>query len=112
MAGETAAASNDMARALQAWLLGLAAGSALCGPRPARAEPPRVELDRRSAVELIDAAREAFGALRYRDAIGLLERAWHRGDSPPAQLRALFALAGRAAASMGRDAAAELWFQR
>lgn len=106
-----------MARALQAWLLGMAACGAICGARPAAAEPPRAEparaeLDRRSAADLLAAARDAFSALRYRDAVALLERAWRRGDSPPAQLRAIFALAGRAAASMGRDAAAELWFQR
>jgi len=117
MAGEIASASNDMARALQAWLLGIAACGAICGARPVAAEPPRAEparaeLDRRSAAELLAAAHDAFSALRYRDAVALLERAWRRGDSQPAQLRAIFALAGRAAASMGRDAAAELWFQR
>jgi hypothetical protein len=117
MAGEIAAASNDMARPVQAWLLGMAACGAICGPRPAAAQPPRAEpghaeLDRRSAADLLAAARDAFSALRYRDAVALLERAWRRGDSQPAQLRAIFALAGRAAASMGRDAAAELWFQR
>jgi hypothetical protein len=106
-----------MSRAVLAWLLGLAASSAIGLPRPALAEPARtepggVELDRRSAAELFAAAREAFSALRYRDAVGLLERAWRRGDSSPTQLRAMFSLAGRAAASMGRDAAAELWFQR
>lgn len=106
-----------MARAVQAWLLGLAASSAIGLPGPARAEPVRaepggVELERRSAAELFAAAREAFSALRYGEAVGLLERAWRRGDSSPVQLRAIFGLAGRAAASMGRDAAAELWFQR
>jgi len=92
-----------MVRAPHAWLVVVLATSAA-----ARAEP----IDHRSAAELTTAASAALGALRYRDAVGLLERAWRRGDSQPAELRAIFALAGRAAASMGKDAAAELWFQR
>src|SRR4051812_27106097 len=108
---------RGMARAVQVWLVGLAASDAIGLPGPVlggppRAEPGGVELDHRPAAELFAAAREAFSALRYREAVGLLERAWRRGDSSAIQLRAIFALAGRAAASMGRDAAAELWFQR
>ncbi|HEY0482298.1 MAG TPA: hypothetical protein VGD37_32480 [Kofleriaceae bacterium] len=92
-----------MARAAHACLLGCLAGAAVAHAEPA---------DHRSAAELYAAASAAFGELRYGDSVGLIERAWRRGDSGPAQLRALFALAGRATASMGRDTAAELWFQR
>ena len=51
-----------MARALQARLLAMAACGAICGAGPAAAEPLRAEpggaeLDRRSAAELLAAAR-------------------------------------------------------
>jgi hypothetical protein len=97
-----------MARSLLGWWIGWLACCAIGHAAPAHAEP----VERRSAAELYAAGSAAFGELRYREAVGLLERAWHRGDSQPAQLRAIFALAGRAAASMGREGAAQLWFQR
>ena len=113
MTGETAGAfASGMALARLAWLLGMVASAAAASATVAGAEPRAAPVDQRSAAELHAAARAAFGELHYRETVELLDRAWRRGDSQPAQLRAIFALAGRAAASMGRDAAAQLWFQR
>jgi len=57
-------------------------------------------------------AERALRELRYEDAVGLAERAWQTGDADPAQLRDVFALAGRAAGSVGDEDAARLWFSR
>jgi len=68
--------------------------------------------DDRGAADLASRAAEALDALRYDDALALLDRAWRRGESGPAQLRRIFELAGRAAGSIGDAAAARLWFSR
>jgi len=60
----------------------------------------------------LDAAREAFTALRWDDALHMLDAAWRAGGSSPERLREIFALAGQAAASTGDDEGARLWFQR
>lgn len=66
----------------------------------------------RTAPELASAAADALHQLRYADAVSLADEAWRRGESQPDELRALFALAGRAAASLGDAAAARAWFKR
>lgn len=58
------------------------------------------------------AARTELDALRYDQGLRLLDRAWRRGDSGPTEIRAIFALAGQAAGSIGDDDAAKLWFSR
>jgi hypothetical protein len=74
--------------------------------------PGAARADRVGAGELEHQASEALDALRYDEALALLDRAWRQGDSGPARLRRIFALAGRAAGSMGDEAAARLWFSR
>lgn len=64
------------------------------------------------ASSLTDDARAALDALQYSDAVKLVERAWARGEAGPPELRALFMLAGRAAASLGDKAGARTWFGR
>ncbi len=61
---------------------------------------------------LVQQANAAYSDLRFAEALELLDRAWRLGDSDPDQLRAIFALAGQAAASTGDTQAAKLWFSR
>jgi hypothetical protein len=58
------------------------------------------------------AAERAFAELRYDEALRLLDAAWHHGGNDAAELRSIFALAGQAAAAIGDDAGAQLWFER
>jgi hypothetical protein len=60
----------------------------------------------------IAAATAAAADLRYDDAVKLVDRAWHRGQSSPDEIRAMFSLAGISAGSIGDAGAARLWFQR
>lgn len=76
---------------------------AACEPAP---EP------RGQTAGLVAAAMEAFTALRYDDALQLADQAWRSGASDPAQVRQIFALAGRAAAAVGDGETARLWFRR
>ena len=76
------------------------------------AAPGAARADRVGAGELEGQASAALDALRYDEALALVDRAWRQGDSGPARLRRIFALAGRAAGSMGDEAAARLWFSR
>lgn len=79
---------------------------------PLAVPSPAARADDGGAAELASRAAEALDALRYGEALALIDRAWRRGDSGPAQLRRMFELAGRAAGSMGDEAAARLWFSR
>jgi hypothetical protein len=66
----------------------------------------------RTTAQLVGKAVEAMAAIRYDEASKLLDRAWRLGESNPGELRQLFALAGRAAASTGDEAGARTWFTR
>jgi hypothetical protein len=80
----------------------------LAGPVSiASAEPA----PRREATDLLAAATAAFSTLHYDDALRLADQAWQSGTSDPAQVRRIFALAGRAAGSID-DETAQLWFRR
>ncbi|TMQ11126.1 MAG: hypothetical protein E6J91_24175 [Deltaproteobacteria bacterium] len=81
--------------------------AALATTAAAEPAPPRAE-----AAELLTSATVAFAALRYDEALGLADQAWRSGGSDPEQVRRIFALAGRAAGSIGDDEAARLWFRR
>lgn len=77
---------------------------AIAAPRPALC-------DARSD-KLVSDAEAAFGALRYDDALRMLDEAWRRGASDPRQLRVIFSLAGRAAGVIGEADTARTWFVR
>jgi len=65
-----------------------------------------------SADELVGEALVAKQELAFDEALVLLERAWHRGGSRPAQIRRIFALSGQFAGDIGDYDAARLWFSR
>lgn len=73
----------------------------------ANADPGDAQAER-----LIEAAATAVAQLRHDEALRLVEQAWQRGTSGPRQLRAIFALAGRASGVTGDAAAARTWFAR
>ncbi|HEU5059917.1 MAG TPA: hypothetical protein VFU21_25475 [Kofleriaceae bacterium] len=55
-------------------------------------------------------ARAAADALRFEEAASLLDEAWRAGGADPERARAIAALAGEIAATMGDRAAARRWF--
>jgi hypothetical protein len=65
-----------------------------------------------TAKSLLRDADAAHAELRFDDALALLERAWHLGESNPEQVREIFARAGQDAGAMGDLDAAKLWFSR
>jgi len=89
-----------------------AAVAALVAPRGAASLAAADPAPRGAPDDPVAAAAAAFAALRFDEALGLADQAWRRGDGGPDQLRRIFALAGRAAGSIGEDRAARLWFSR
>ncbi len=86
--------------------IGLVAAALLVGAAVARADGP-------AGVDagLADAAR-ARAALRYDEALVLVEATIGLGQASPAQLATLYRTAGELAAGLDRTAQAERWFQR
>ena len=60
----------------------------------------------------VERATDDITALRYDEAVQVVDTAWHAGGNDPDRLRRLFAIAGQAAGSLGDEGAAKLWFSR
>jgi hypothetical protein len=73
----------------------------LLAPAPARAEP-----------SLLSRAQAALDDLRYEDAAALADRAWRSGGNRPADLIAIFRLAGQVSVTLGNGELAESHFER
>ncbi len=58
----------------------------------------------------VDRAREHRAALRYRDALDEIERAMRLGQAGPAEMAALYRLAGELAAGLDEPSTARRWF--